>query len=354
MKILFTGATGILGSHILLSLLLNNEVYLLVRNAAQRLENLTGLGVPPHHIFECDLEKNNLALSDDAISRLKSIGLDLILHVAASVKFDEKHYQRTLNINKDGTERLIRLGKFLKIRNIHFVSTAYAPFQRNPYERSKLDAENSVINSGLAYNIYRPGVIVGESKTCAIKGFNGFYGYVMVPYFIVQSLKKNRSSSVELPINIPCSFTSTINIIPVDWVVSQIVSLINLGTFNEIYHITNPQPPLSSWLLKVIYDYLNIYGINYVDWETYFNSKNGNGKSLLQRLFDKQTEIFSPYIKGEEIFDISSTKNRLCKQYKDPGIVTELWVHGLIDYAIKNNFGRQTRSSGMNEAKSIS
>ena len=353
MKILFTGATGILGSHILSSLLLNNEIYVLVRDAEKRLDRLAGLGIPPGNVFESDMEKEELGLADNAVARLRSTGLNLILHVAASVKFDEKYRNQTFNINKNGTQRLIDLGKTLNIRNFHFVSTAYAPFQRNPYEISKKAAEELIISSGLSYNIYRLGVVVGERRSCSIKGFNGFYGYVMASYFMAQSIRKGKYSPVELPLKIPCSFTSTINIVPVDWVVSQLVSLINLGTFNEIYHLTNPQPPLSSWLLKVIYDYLHIGGINYVDWESYFKTKTDNGSSTLQKLFDRKTERFLPYLREEKGFDVSSTEKRLSKQYEPPGIVTEEWIHGLLEYAIKNEFGRQTRNSGVNREKFI-
>ena len=64
MKILLTGITGILGSHIIPSLSLHHEVYALVRNVGQRLDKLSRLGIPLDHIFEGDLEKESLGLSD--------------------------------------------------------------------------------------------------------------------------------------------------------------------------------------------------------------------------------------------------------------------------------------------------
>jgi nucleoside-diphosphate-sugar epimerase len=343
MKILLTGMTGILGSHIISSLSLYHEVYALVRNASQRVDKFSRFGVPLDHIFEGDLEKESLGLSGTTLSSLKSADIDIILHGASSVKFDDKYYSRTLNINKGGTERIINLSKKLNIKDLHFVSTAYAPFQRNPYEISKMAAEKSVMNSGLSHNIYRLGVVVGERKSCAINGFNGFYGYAMIPYFIAKTFRQRKINSgiVELPISVPCSFTSTINIVPVDWVVSQLLSLISLGTFGEIYYITHPKPPLTSWVLKAIFDYLNINGVNYVDSHSVLPVNKDYGNGYLQKLFDKQTRIFLPYLTQEEVFDVSSTVSRLGLQYEAPEIVTKQWIYGLLSFASLQNFGRQ-------------
>jgi hypothetical protein len=209
-------------------------------------------------------------------------------------------------------------------------------------------AEELVINSGLSYNIYRLGVIVGDRKGCAINSFNGFYGYAMVPYFLAESMRLRRedSGSVELPITIRCSLKSTINLVPVDWVVSQLVSLIALGTFGEIYHITHPDPPLSSWVLGVIFDYLNVRGISYADPAGGLQGR-GNGEARhLQRLFDKQTDIFAPYLTEEKPFDASSVVKRLGSDYEAPDAITRTWVQGLLGYAISRNFGRRTTQTG--------
>jgi nucleoside-diphosphate-sugar epimerase len=348
MKILFTGITGILGSHLFSRLSLYHDVYAVVRNVKHRSHELAGLGMAPDRVFEGDLEEDGLGLSGVALSRLQSAGIDMILHCASSVKFDVRYSERTMNINEAGTRRLVALAKSLNIQTLHFVSTAYAPFGRNPYERSKMAAEKLVISSGLSYNIYRLGVIVGETRNCAINDFNGFYGYAMVPYLIAGSLRSKRKTSgpVELPITIRCSLTSTINIVPVDWVVSQLVLLINLGCFGEIYHITHPHPRLSSWVLSTIFNYLGINGPVCRDRALDTSPKDKGKTGHLQRLFDKQTDIFVPYATEETLFDVSSTMARLGSDYEEPNEVTEAWIHGLLDYAVKRNFGRKTSRTG--------
>ncbi len=344
MKILCTGITGILGSHLLSPLSLHHDVYAMVRNASQRIHILTDLGMTPDRVFEGDLEKEGLGLSGEASSRLQSTGIDMILHCASSVKFDTRYSERTMNINEAGTRRLIDLGRSLKIPSFHFVSTAYAPYGRNPYERSKLAAEQLVINSGLSYNIYRLGVIVGQTRNCAINDFNGFYGYAMVPYLMAGALRRKRRSSgpVELPITVRCSLTSTINIVPIDWVVSQLVLLMSLGSFDEIYHITHPHPPLSSWVLTTLFNYFEIRGPEYKDRADDTDPKESGKAGYLQRLFDRQTDIFVPYATDERLFDVSSTKARLGSEYEAPNGVTEAWIRGLLDYAVQRNFGRKT------------
>ena len=128
---------------------------------------------------------------------------------------------------------------------------------------------------------------------------------------------------------------------PVDWVVSQLLSLMGLGTFGEIYHITHPKPPLTSWVLKAIFDYLNINGVNYVDSHSVLPVNKDYGNGYLQKLFDKQTRIFLPYLTQEEVFDVSSTVSRLGLPYEAPEIVTKQWIYGLLSFASLQNFGRQ-------------
>lgn len=344
MKILLTGITGILGSHLLAALSSQHEVYAIVRNIGQRTEKLSQLALPLGHIFDGDLEKEDLGLSNTTVFQLQSIGIDAVVHCASSVKFDLKYWDRTLNINKKGTERIIDLSKRLGVKKLHFISTAYAPYQRNPYELSKKAAEELVISSGLSYSIYRLGVVVGERQGCAINDFNGFYAYAMVPYFISRSLaaEKDGPCNTELPITICCSFTSTINMVPVDWVVSQLAMLIGLGTFGEVYHITHPDPPSSLWVLKTMLDHFRVKGIVYTDSKNNGRAKERSGRmEHFQKLFDKQTEVFTPYLAGEGPFDVSSVMTRLGSDYQAPGMVTREWLQGLLDYAIKHNFGRR-------------
>jgi hypothetical protein len=132
-----------------------------------------------------------------------------------------------------------------------------------------------------------------------------------------------------------------------------LLSLIGLGTFGEIYYITHPAPPLTSWVLKLIFDYMNINGINYFDCSSSLPIKKDNGTGYLQKLFDKQTRIFLPYLTQEEMFDVSSTVRRLGMEYEAPEEITEQWIHDLLDFATKQNFGRRMNTTKTTEPMAI-
>jgi hypothetical protein len=78
-----------------------------------------------------------------------------------------------------------------------------------------------------------------------------------------------------------------------------------------------------------------------VDCQSSPSARKDNGTGYLQKLFDKQTGIFLPYLSQEKVFDVSSTVRRLGLQYEAPEIITEKWINGLLDYATKQNFGRK-------------
>jgi len=135
LKILVTGITGVLGSHLVPSLTRQHEIFALVRNASKRKDDLAHCGVALDHIIEGDLEKNNLGLNHITLDKIHKLKIDCVIHGAGSVKFDDKYFAETMNVNKGGTERIIEFARSMNIPNFHFISTAYAPYERNPQKK---------------------------------------------------------------------------------------------------------------------------------------------------------------------------------------------------------------------------
>ncbi len=340
MNILITGITGVIGSHLISCLVPNHNVYALVRNAKYRTDRLGLDHLPEEQIIEGDLRKEGLGLSPYGRDYFSSIGIDAIVHCAGSVKFHEKYQQETWEINVDGTHRLLELARELDVKEFHFLSTAYAPMERNPYEKSKMAAEELVINSGLPFNIYRLGIAVGEEKSCRINAFNGFYGYFMLLYFLAQSISTH---SLYLPVTIRCSFDSPLNIVPIDWLVQHLTKLIERGVDQEMYHLTHHNPPLVNWVIKTGFESLNIEGVKLVDYLRPFQRNSDQKIKALQNAVDKAVGIFFPYATNEPIFCLSTIKKKLNSEYEEPPIVTNKWINDLLKFALEQNFGRPIR-----------
>ena len=197
--LLLTGATGLVGMQILARYLQRTErrVCALVRadgweQAAERVEaTLTTLFGRRHGYSErvlgvpADIEAAALGLEAQDRDRLAA-AVSEVIHCAASVSFSLP-LERSREINVDGTRRMLELAELCRrrggLRRFSYVSTAYVAGThdgefnedqldvgqgfRNPYERSKFEAEQLVrsYRGRLPIQVFRPSIIVGERAT---------------------------------------------------------------------------------------------------------------------------------------------------------------------------------------------
>ncbi len=153
-------------------------------------------------------------------------------------------------INVEGTKNVL---EFLEpaphFERLQYVSTAYVSgtargtFRetdldtgqgfKNHYEETKFQAEVEVVRSGLPRTIYRPGVVVGDSKTGETGKFDG-------PYHVLRLMERLPSPGVFFRVGLGFG---TVNIVPVDFVVEAMVALsacpVGAG---KTYHLCDPQP----------------------------------------------------------------------------------------------------------------
>lgn len=182
-KILITGGTGLVGSHVLLELLEEENVEIYATKRKQ--SDLT----PLKQLFEWKAKSDLLAkicwievdLSSH-LSPLDSFSFDEIIHTAAVVSFDPRDYSQMDLTNVKATERLIALAKRSGVKKIGFVSsiaslgrvvgqnkyTELSGWQDSPsnsyYSNTKYQAETLIINANsneLSTFIVNPGVILG-------------------------------------------------------------------------------------------------------------------------------------------------------------------------------------------------
>ncbi|WP_127716191.1 SDR family oxidoreductase [Halobacteriovorax sp. HLS] len=265
MKILITGATGYLGKNLIGPLSKSHDhLYLLVRKrsllAAKKLyghlENIT--------FVKGDL--TNPDLLDEVDTNLMD-SIESIIHMGAFYDLQGDHKSCFLQ-NVLGTQNVTffaRLCKNLKV--FHYVSTiAVSGDHRgnflesdfdisqsfsNPYAETKYEAERLVrkCSKDFKIRIYRPGIIIGHSKT-------GEFDKVDGPYYFWKTLSKFTKllpSLLKLPIMpLPLVENSTIPLISVDHASQMMLKSIE-GTSDEqleCYHLVDKEPVLVRDLIE--------------------------------------------------------------------------------------------------------
>ncbi len=155
-----------------------------------------------------------------------------------------------LRINVEGTRNVLEfLGEAPRLRRLDYVSTAYVSGTavgtyretdldvgqsfKNHYEETKFLAEVAVTESGLPFTIYRPGIVVGDSRTGETAKFDG-------PYFALNAMSLLPSPGLFLRIGVG---SAEVNLVPVDFVLEAIARLSSWdGAKGRTYHLTDPAP----------------------------------------------------------------------------------------------------------------
>jgi len=153
-------------------------------------------------------------------------------------------------INVEGTKNVLDfLGEVPHFDRLHYVSTAYVSgaargtFRetdldvgqgfKNHYEETKFQAEVEVARSSVPHTIYRPGIVVGDSRTGETGKFDG-------PYFLLRVMEKLPSPGIFMRVGLGFG---TVNIVPVDFVVEALASLsASPLSAGKTYHLCDPQP----------------------------------------------------------------------------------------------------------------
>src|SRR5215831_18043127 len=202
-----TGGTGFIGRFLVADLLKRGDpVYLLVRKSSHK--KLAALrkewGASENQLIAVtgDLAKPLLGVADSDIARLNG-KVSHMFHLAAVYDLTASaEAQQQANI--DGTRNAVRFAEAVRAGCFHHVSSIAAAglyegtfredmFEEaeeldHPYFRTKHNAE-AVVRSEYKrpFRIYRPGFVVGDSRTGYIDKIDG-------PYYFFKVLQKMREA----------------------------------------------------------------------------------------------------------------------------------------------------------------
>ncbi|ASW87146.1 SDR family oxidoreductase [Mycobacterium intracellulare] len=245
MRYVVTGGTGFIGRRVVSRLVESRpdaQVWVLVRRRSlgrfERLAAQWGDRVKP-----LVAELPELDLSDEVLAELGEI--DHVVHCAAIYDITAgEAEQRAANV--EGTRAVIGLARRRGATLHHVSSIAVAGDFRGeyteddfdvgqqlptPYHQTKFEAELLVRSTpGLRHRIYRPAVVVGDSRTGEMDKVDG-------PYYFFGVLAKLAVLPSLTPILLPD--TGRTNIVPVDYVVDALVALLHAdGRDGQTFHLT--------------------------------------------------------------------------------------------------------------------
>lgn len=183
-------------------------------------------------IVQGDITEDALGMSQEDLHFAQE-NVTSIFHLAAIYDLAVKK-EIAYKVNVDGTKNVNTFAKTLtKLKRYNYISTCYVAGKRtgkiletelehekgfhNFYEETKYLAEIEVekLKSELPITIYRPSVVVGDSKTGETAKYDGVY-------YVINYLKK--FPSLLRLVNVG-NKVGSVNVVPVDYVVESLVQL---------------------------------------------------------------------------------------------------------------------------------
>ena len=373
--ILLTGATGFIGRHLLRRLLErladDGAVHCLVRaasaeDAEQRLnELLTDIGgdLPCEararcHAFWGDITQDGLAFKNgDAQAALDNV--DRIIHCAATVKFNLP-LERARRVNVDGTRNVLRVAERLhrrgRLRRLDYIGTAFVAgatdglvFEddlldgvtfHNSYERTKWEAEKlvRVFQKDLPIAIFRPSIVVGDSRT-------GYTANFRVLYWPLKLLARG------VVLFAPADPNGILDVVPVDHVVEALDALgHDESSLGKCYHLAaGPERETSIRELMamaaeffgarppyLVPPHLVVAALK----PLLYGALWGKRRSLLQK-----ATLYFPYFAYRASFDTSRTTVALAPLGIEPPSV-QSYFRTLLQYCVDTDWGRREAAPG--------
>lgn len=387
-SVLITGATGFIGSFLAAALLGQGaRVIGLVRSHSDktpldRLVDALRL-VDPKISSAVEAVSGDVTLPHGGLSKKDVADLkgrvDEIWHCAADTSFREAHRGEVLRTNHQGTVNVLDLAEAVAAPSLCFLSTAYVTSPRakvayeqpvkdrddfrNPYEESKVLAENALLSlserKGIIPTIYRLPVTTGHSQTGRCFCFSGYYYLARLfigvrgqfirngwlgegaPRFQEPEPASGRSvlplePILRLPVRIPCKPSATVNIIPIDVAVRAMMDCARSERDQpEIFHITNGHPPRARFLFEETTRLLGVTGLVFPGDE--IPSEDDRVDATLAKVLESvlfRTQPYVPYIQGETKFSRENLSRHISTARLPDYTVDSAYLDRILNFAM--------------------
>lgn len=255
MLALLTGFPGFIGTRLSRKLLADDPdlqiVALVEPRMAGRARDVAEEFGGRLEVLEGDITDPKLGLSEAKYDELAG-QVRRVYHLAAIYDLAVPEAV-AIRVNVDGTEHMLHFCRACKdLERLHYVSTCYVAGKRkglvkeseldegqefkNHYESTKFAAEVLVRDSmpEIPTTVYRPGIVVGDSKTGDTQKFDG-------PYFILWFI--DRMALFGLTVGDLGTEEANFNAVPVDFIVDAIaVCTQDSETVGATLQLADPNP----------------------------------------------------------------------------------------------------------------
>lgn len=358
--IFLTGATGLLGRYLLRDLLASRRtVGVLIRDsssasAPERLAELQwfceeslGRALPRPMLLQGDLRSPGLGLGMVERHWLARHA-QAVIHSAAYVSYQPTPEGEPWQTNVLGTRRLLELCQTLGITQMHHLSTAFVCGDRrglvcedeldcgggskNAYERSKFAAEELVRQfSGIQATIYRPSVVVGDSRTGYTCTYHHFYRFLELA---VRLSARPSSRRQPVSLRLPLTGAETQNIVPVDWVARALLTLLDRPRWHgRTYHLAAWESVRLDEIKRIIEELLPLEGVQWA------GPAGLPDPTPMEQLVLEQFQDYWSYLYSDLDFDCRNTRQTL-PDLPPPRFDRQLAAR-LLAFAQADNWGRQ-------------
>ena len=369
MKIILTGATGVLGSHIMYEILelfiktkIDGKLFLIARNkgknsALDRINELLSSSYTPKIIKDRGIQKlheyieiidTDLAeIQDTFSSQIKDA---YFIHSAGYVNLstDEEQREKIFDENTKITKSLFNIFHPF-IKKFIYISTAFSsgerkglidndfhnldfvPEHRNAYENAKFHSENFVVEQckslGLPYQILRPSVIggkmLGKESNYFISKYMVFY--LLAKFFHFTAQRKSEQENVRFIIN----EKTGLNIIPVDYVAKVIVNTFERGDIQQLNIVNDKSFNIVKGLQLIMKE------VGYTNFTLIQNSLDFKYKNTIEKLY---YESIGKHLKPYLITEANEYDTTLLNSILEIPKLDQESFTNMIRYARLNNF----------------
>jgi len=241
-------------------LLVQSEFVEKAMSEIEEIADFTSTPLENFVIVEGDITKTDLGISEDDLETIRYETTD-VFHLAAVYDLAVPK-DIAFSVNLDGTKNVNEFVKTVRrLRRYNYISTCYVAGKRegeiletdlsddagfrNYYEETKYLAEAEVekLKGKYPVTIFRPSVVVGDSKTGETAKYDGIY-------YLIKYLRK---APMLLRILNVGNSQVRLNLVPVDFVVEAIVALAHDKKANgKTIALADPEPLSTAQLFDAI------------------------------------------------------------------------------------------------------
>ncbi|KAB1157134.1 NAD-dependent epimerase/dehydratase family protein [Flavobacterium luteum] len=334
MKIILTGATGVLGSHIMYEILellilekTEGKLFLIARNkgkksALDRINELLSSNYTPTLIKEQGLEKlhSYIKIID---SDLESLNADFTEEIRGSYFI---HSSGFVNLSTDESQKKVIFDENTKItkalfttfhpfiKKFIYIGTAFSsgirkglikndfhnldfkPEHRNAYEAAKFHSENYIASEcnklGLPFQILRPSVIGGKMLGIENRYFIPKYMvfYLLAKFFYFNTLRKVEQENVRFIVN----DDTVLNVVPLDYVAKVIVNVFERNDIEQLNIVHEKSYNMSNGLQVILKE------VGYTNFTLIQNPLEFKYKNTIEKLYYESIgKHLNPYFTSE-------------------------------------------------------